>query len=300
MYGGDVTGRRGRLPDFLVVGTMKGGTSSLHHYLKAEPAVFMPAVKELNFFVDDYRGPVRLYPPEVSNWSRGVDWYRSWFADAKPGQLAGEVSPNYAKAPEYPGTPQRIAALIPHARLVFVARDPVERVRSHYLHDVAVGRERRPIAEALRTDPRYISTSRYGVQLTGYLEHFPHEQLLVILSEDLRDARAATLGRVLEHLGVTAAQAPHDVQFEAHSSAGKRRPSRAAVRLGRLPGRRLVPRRLRRSVRGFTTRPIEPGQAAIDGDLRAWLLDQLSADIDVLRGIVGPRIDRWPSAASSP
>ncbi len=276
---------------------MKGGTSSLHHYLRAHPGVFMPEVKELNFFVADYRGPVELYPPETANWGRGEDWYRSWFADAGPGRLAGEASPNYAKAPEYPGTPERIASLIPGARLVFVARDPIERIRSHYLHDVAVGRERLPIGQALRRDPRYLSTSRYGMQLTRYLEHFPREQLLVILSEDLRDARGETLRRVLEHIGA-GPEPPGDLRMEAHGSAGKRQPSAAAVRLGRMPGRRLIPRGLRDAVRRRITRPIDPAAATVDEELRRWLLDQLAEDLDVLRRIAGERVDSWPSSAA--
>jgi Sulfotransferase family len=290
-------GRPGRLPDFLVIGTMKGGTSSLHRYLRAHPGIFMPEVKELNFFVSDYRGPVPLDPPEVTNWARGEDWYRAWFDAAGPTQLAGEASPKYTKAPEYPGAPERIAALLPDARLVYVVRDPIERIRSHYLHDVAVGRERGTIDNAVRTDPRYVSTSRYTSQLAGYLAHFPAGQVLVVLSEELLHDRAATLARVLEHIGADPSAIPPQLDIDAHASAGKRQPSRTAVRLGRIPGRRLVPRAFRDAVRGAVTRPIDPAQAAIDDRLRDWLLVQLEAEIEGMRELLGPRLDVWPSAA---
>jgi hypothetical protein len=287
-----------RLPDFVIIGAMKGGTSSLHRYLDAHPGVFVPRVKELNFFVDTYAGPVPLDPPESANWRRGIAWYRHWFADAAPSQVAGEASPNYTKSPEYPGVAARIAQVVPRARLVYLVRDPIERIRSHYLHDLAVGRERRPIAEAVRADPRYLSATRYAAQLREYREHFPPDAVLVVLSEELLHDRAATVGRALEHIGADASNLPHSIDQIAHRSAGKRQPSRAAVRLGRLPGRRLVPRALRDVVRGAITRPILPAEAEVDAELRRWLLDELEDDLATLRATLGARLDMWPSVAA--
>ena len=119
---------RPRLPSFLVIGAMKAGTTSLYHYLHAHPQVFMPSIKELDFFVAG------------GNWGRGLHWYQKQFAGAGPGAVAvGEASTMYTKYPSVDGVPERIAAHLPEVRLVYVVRDPIDRIRSHYRHRVAVG-----------------------------------------------------------------------------------------------------------------------------------------------------------------
>lgn len=159
------------LPNFVVIGTTKGGTTSLYEYLRTHPDIFLPATKEPRFFtVED-------------NWHRGVEWYKSNF-DAAAGETAvGEVSPCYTLYPALSGVPERMARLIPNARLVYVVRQPIERMCSHYLEHVAHGRQRRPITEALWEDQRYIYGSCYTLQIERFLEYFPREQLLVVTTE---------------------------------------------------------------------------------------------------------------------
>src|SRR5436190_12136822 len=100
------------LPHFVVIGAMKAGTTSLWHYLRAHPRVYMPRIKELRYF------------QKGGALSRGLAWYEAQFAAAEPGQLAGEASPGYTKYPHQTGVPERMAAVIPDARLVYVVRDP--------------------------------------------------------------------------------------------------------------------------------------------------------------------------------
>jgi hypothetical protein len=180
-----------RYPDFLVIGAMKSGTTSLYHYLRSHPEVYLPELKEVDFFTAEM------------NWDKGWKWYAKQFADAPAAARAiGEASTSYTKYPRFDGIPERIARYLPDARLIYVVRHPIDRMRSHYQHNVALGEERAPIDVALLENPIYLECSSYALQLERYLEHFPCERILVFPSEDLRHERAATVGRVLEFLGV--------------------------------------------------------------------------------------------------
>jgi hypothetical protein len=209
------------LPNFLIIGAMKAGTTSLYHYLKAHPEVFMPGVKELDFFVEDI------------NWRRGFSWYMRQFAAAPPGATAiGEASTNYSKHPMHPGVAEKIARHLPAARIIYVLRHPVERIRSHYQHSMAIGREQRDFEEAVLNDPRYITCSLYACQIEQYLEHFEPEQLLILTSEDLRSRRAETIHRVFTFLGIDATYQVPNLDQEFLKTEGRIRysPALALVR----------------------------------------------------------------------
>ena len=180
-----------RLPNFIVIGAMKSGTTSLFHYLQSHPQVFMSPLKEVDFFAAEL------------NWDRGIDWYRRQFAGAGPDVVAiGEASTSYSKYPEYDGVPERIAATLPDVRLIYVVRDPIERIRSHYQHRSLIGAEREPMETAVVSDPRYVDCSRYVFQIRQYLRVFPREQLLVVSSESLRCDRESTVKEIYRFLGV--------------------------------------------------------------------------------------------------
>ena len=170
------------LPEFLGLGTQKGGTTTLHRLLGQHPDIYLPACKEVHFFDLTY--------------DAGEGWYRNHFADAKPHQTCGEITPFYLFHPDVPG---RIYQHIPNARLIVLLRDPVERAISQVFHAQRLGFEPLPIDEALAAeqsrlatgDPysfqkhSYLSRSRYLEQLDRYEALFPREQLLILRSEDL-------------------------------------------------------------------------------------------------------------------
>lgn len=100
------------LPNLVVIGGMKCGTSSLHYYLSLHPQISMSEPKELSFFAE--------------NWPRGRDWYEAHFPEDLP--IRGESSPNYMKHPAFPGVPERMVSLVPDAKLVYLVRDPIARI----------------------------------------------------------------------------------------------------------------------------------------------------------------------------
>lgn len=181
---------RAMLPTFIVVGAMKAGTTSLYHYLRHHRDVAMPKVKELDFFVEEM------------NWPRGLGWYAQQFAGSGDAVARGEASTVYTKFPRYRGVPERMAAVVPDVKLVYVVRDPIERIRSHYRHRVAAGAETAAPDTAVFENPIYLDYSRYAMQVEQYLDHFPPEQMLVVTSEALRSDRAPTMARVYRFLGV--------------------------------------------------------------------------------------------------
>ncbi len=274
------------LPTFIVIGAMKCGTTSLHYYLGLHPAIAVSRVKELNFFVAE------------RNWGRGSAWYERQFPRAAP--AVGEASPNYTAYPRFAGVPERMHSLVPDARLIYVVRDPVERIVSHYVHQVASGLERRPFAEAV-TDPDrndYVARSRYRLQLERYLRYYPPERILVLAAEDLRRDRAGTLGQVFAWLGVDPGFESRRLRFELHAGERKRVRSATGQRLGRAVRtvlRRRLPLDLGWHAEELLVRPFSRPvpRPELPEALRSRLAEQLAPEAEWLRGFCGRDFEGW-------
>lgn len=185
----------GRLPDFLIIGAAKSGTSTLYTHLASHPRIFMSEEKEPCFF-----------DPDVA-WDQGFDWYRALFRDASPQQLCGEASTNYTRWPQVDGVPARIAQHIPDAKLIYLMRDPVKRAFSHYVHrytrEVYPGEPfRLTFEEFVEEDPMCLDGSEYATQIQQYLEHFPREAILPLRLEDLSADPRSVLRQATTFLSV--------------------------------------------------------------------------------------------------
>jgi hypothetical protein len=273
------------LPNFLIIGAAKAGTTSLHQYLRHHPQVFMPETKELSYFVEE------------NNWNRGRGWYRQQFEGATTAVAIGEASPRYAMYPVYRGVPRRIAELLPGARLIYVVRDPIERMRSHYLDRLIYGVETEPIEQALLTNPIYLNSSRYALQIEQYLEYFSREKLLIVRAEYLRHDRARIVRRILEFLGIEGDWHAPVLEREFHTTAERRMPrllgrrilrSRARGIFGRLPP--LVRERL---LGPFMFRRVATDRIAIPEGIRCQLADALRDDVRRLHRYVEDSFDGW-------
>jgi hypothetical protein len=251
----------GRLPDFVVIGTMKSGTTSLFSWLGAQPDCTLPAVKEPAFFSDD------------AAWAKGVDWYRSLFPE---GGVTGEASVAYTSADATERAAERLFATVPGAKLVCLVRDPVERLRSHYVHERQRGREQRPFARAVTVDSPYATSSCYGRCLAPWRARAGDGQLLVVRTEDLS---TTGWGAVLAHVGLPDAPVPH----RAHNvTADKARFGRVARRFFDAgirtpptfvpgPARRLAKRALLRGPVDDDPLSIDARMAPIPDDVLAML-----------------------------
>ena len=275
------------LPNFLIIGAMKAGTTSLYSYLGVHPEVFMSETKELHYFVAE------------KNLRRGLGWYERQFRQAGQAIAVGEASTDYTKYPLFRGVPERIAKLIPGVRLIYVLRNPLERIRSHYLHDVARGKERRWIGDAVSGNEHYLAPSRYALQIEEYLEHFPREQLLLVTSEDLRNDRRATLRRVHDFIGVNSDWSTPDQDREYNATSQKTVPSLPFRAARHIPGaarlRLLAPRQVVAAERllGTTKRPVDAESATMSAALERELVAELEPDLARLRSHLDEDFDAW-------
>ncbi|MFG0317465.1 MAG: sulfotransferase domain-containing protein [Planctomycetota bacterium JB042] len=195
------------LPEFLVLGTMKGGTTSLYRYLLAHPDVAAPSTKEIHFFDD--------------HWREGVDWYRRRFPSVVPRVVrrlsgrrpivTGEATTRYLSARKVPA---RVREVLPHARFVALLRDPATRAHSHYQHNRRHAREPRSFAAAidaeieghargeLRVRPSYLGRGLYADQLERWWAEFPRDRFLIRRSEEFFADPARILDDVARFLGL--------------------------------------------------------------------------------------------------
>ncbi len=215
----------GRLPDFIIIGAQRCGTSSLYSYLIQHPQIAPANRKELHYFDLNYRA--------------GDDWYRAQFPSAAVGNaqtLTGEGSPYYLF---HPLAAERCARVVPDAKLIVMVRDPVKRAYSHYHHEVRKGREPLSFEEAIDREPgrlageraklisdptyssrphqsySYLSRGLYTDQLEIWRKHYQPNQILPISSDRMFKNPAMEHTRVLEFLGIDPIQLPEYRQRNA-------------------------------------------------------------------------------------
>lgn len=199
-------------PDFVVIGAMRAGTTSLHTMLAKQPGICLPAMKETDYFI---RG---------KNYKRGEAWYRSRFAN--PELCCGDVSPNYAKRDAFREVPELIHEANPDVKLLYVVRDPVERALSHYRHSYLIGSNAMPEpGELLGSEigNHILNTSRYAWQMEQWLELFSEEQIMLVDFDKLvsdTDTEMEAISRFL------------DVEF---TSAGTAENNNSSKELGATP-----------------------------------------------------------------
>ncbi len=271
------------LPDFIIIGGMKCGTTSLYHYLSLHPEVGMSDIKEVDYFIAE------------NNYDKGVSWYESRFKGTA--NIFGEASPNYSKAHFFKGVPGRIHDLLPDMRLIYLVRDPIERIISHYTHNIAEGREQRSINEALAdlNDNHYAMCSRYFWQLEHYLQYYPREQILVLKSSDLRINRKKTLQRVFRFLRVDDSFYTPDFEHQKHATGKKRKKGKTARRILESPViktlKGFIPDALKDPVKK-ATRP-EVKKPNIKPHLKKKLQNYFSSDIQELAALTGENFSEW-------
>lgn len=278
------------LPNFIVIGAAKAGTTSLYHYLSCHPEVHMSPVKETNFFSEATKG--RPLP----SWSvRSRDRYEALFHSALPAR--GEASPSYSLHPWRAGVPERISALLPDVKLIYLVRDPIDRAVSHYLQRAAMGAEHESLNRALADvdDPshRYIAGSRYATQVQQYLRQFPEDSLLVVDQADLLGARAETLRSVFGFLAVDREFSAPEFDRLENTSANKRRRTPAYAALQRVGAAAPAPARARLAnvVRRSLTRPLPEQQ--LDPRLRERLQESFEPEVAWLRKWTGKPFASW-------
>jgi hypothetical protein len=244
--------------------------------------------KELKFFNGD-------------NWERGLDWYKSNFEGGQA-SVRGEATPGYTIYPMGPLAPERMRSVVPDAKLIYLVRDPIERIVSAYVGRYAGGRESRPFEEAIRPSLENfdVCVSSYAMQLERYLAYFPRDQILVVEQEELLRRRRETLRTVFRFLGV-------DESFDSRRFDRIRNPTSAKHRVGRhpfwlsgdpvprRPGGSIVPWEVRLQAKRMLYRPFSAAveRPRVSEQLRQGLREVLEPDVQRLRRLTGKPLAQW-------
>jgi len=182
-----------RRPNLFIIGAMKSGTTTLHEYLDSHPQIAMSRIKEPGYFVEELTQ------------RQGEDWYLSLFEQDGCFRYRGESSTHYTKLPVYRGVAERLFRFNPDARLIYIMRNPIERLVSHYLHNVrdpVYGRERHALLKAVRKRPDYLAFGDYAMQLEPYINRFGRDALYAFTFEALIQDPQRELERLYDWLGL--------------------------------------------------------------------------------------------------
>lgn len=185
-----------RRPNLFVIGAMKSGTTSLHEYLNTHPQIAMSKWKEPAFFVEEL------------TLRRGEGWYLSLFESDGTHRYLGESSTHYTRLPVFQGVAERLHRFNADARLIYIMRNPFDRVVSHYWHNTQIrdfkhgGGEPRPLVKAVREDPQYLAFGDYATQLEPYINRFGRKALYTLTFEALVQDPQRELDHIYQWLGL--------------------------------------------------------------------------------------------------
>jgi hypothetical protein len=289
------------LPNFVVIGAAKAGTTALYWYLSEHRAVFMSPVKETNFFAYnlDQTGKLVYGDPDVHRFPvRTLEEYQALFADAGEATAIGEASPLYLESPQASG---RIAALLPDARIVCSLRHPVDRAYSDYLmylrrrgRHFDPERELTPSAVWAKPDSRWMQVSRYHDQLARYFEIFPRDRLHVLLFDDIKANALQATQRVYTFLGVDPTFVPDlDTPHAAGGIPASHRLEGFLSRSALIPTLRpWIPARAANWVRRLRARSLRKAPS-LPGGVRAELTGHFREDIRRTADLIGRSLDHW-------
>jgi hypothetical protein len=271
------------LVDFMVIGAQKCGTSSLAGQLAEHPQVCFCSKKEPGYF------------DRTEDWKATLDEYHKLYSPAA-GQICGEASTMYTFIPEWRGTHSRLAAYNPDLKLIYMMRQPVERIISQYSHRLVRETVRERPEIAVFADPAYVNRTRYAVQIRPYLELFGPEKVLLLIFEEYTHDPLRTLGRIAEFLDVRP-DAFQSVDLTArHRSArewylrNSYRRIRSSTVLQAVASK--VPSLMRRAARPYFCNRLE-AKPEFSPELKQTLWQLLEDDVAAMEALMGRRLDIW-------
>jgi len=187
------------LPNFLICGGQKCGTTTLQEHAAQHPDIFIPeegtAGREIHFFRE--------------NWEKGIKWYEQFFEGWKGEKAIGEKTPGYMF---YPEVAERIKRVLPNVKLIFILRDPVDRAYSHYWMERIRGAEKRGFEKAaFAENSSYLDRGKYVLQLKRFNKYFKNNQMLILILKDLKENPIRVYKKFFDFLGVDASFVPSNL-----------------------------------------------------------------------------------------
>ncbi|MEM1330293.1 MAG: sulfotransferase [Planctomycetota bacterium] len=285
-----------RLPDFLIIGAMKAGTTTLFADLGANPGCYFPRDKE----------PGDLARDEVLT-EAGRAAYARHFEGAPSGALLGEASTVYTKRPDFERCAERARRVLgPDLKLLYIVRDPISRALSQHYHEWSAGElDIADASEAIRSVPRILEYSRYAMQLEPWLDAFGSENLMAVRFEDYIADRASGCERVSRFLGLE----PRTdlIESAAHNKGDEKMVLRGPLKAlwNSWPYQKLVRPVLGSSAASGLKSAISrrmpkapPRPAKPSSDVLAWARTQVEPDLARLPELLGAGAPAWPDRST--
>lgn len=269
------------LPEFLIIGAAKAATTWIANQLRARPDVFIPG-PEPHYFSREY--------------DRGEQWYRAWFEDSRADQLVGEKSADYLADPQ---VPERIAKLLPDAKIVVQLRNPVDRAYSDYCmlyrRGTVSGEIHKFLGSQDNTQPRFLNDGLYNQHLRRFLDYFPADKVKIILYDDIRTTPEEVVTEVNVFLGLPDLESGVQLVERANVKDAPLLP--LAMRRTLAPAKRLVaPLRSKpwfKAVHGVLSK--EMPYPALSPDLKRSMRDFYAKDVQGLGSLLQRDLSHWLS-----
>jgi len=272
------------LPDFIVIGAMRAGTTTLYNYLSRHPELGMSRKKETDYFIDDkYK-------------KHSIDWYHGQFETGY--KCYGEISPNYSKERDFRGVPKRINSIIPNCKFIYIVRDPVERFVSQIRHSHLLGTTLPETDDIYNTHEWFhiLDASLYYRQISEYLKYTTMDSILVLEFEKLIEDPLPLLSEIAKFVGVT----DNWAHVEPHNYNG-------GENLAQLPSaynwlrrteffeylRYIIPPNKINYLKGLITSKKKRVTPEINQSTIAKIAEGVADDADRFRQLTGLSLDSW-------
>lgn len=271
----------GKLPNLLIIGAMKSGTTSLHNYLAKHPDVFMSEPKEIHYFSDAHYN------------TKSIGWYKSQFITDK--KIRGTSPQGYTKChhADAHNVLERLSKTIPDVKMIYIVRDPIERYRSHIL-------------EAYHCDPpkdvkyskkvnNFLKTSMYFMQISAFLKYFELKQIHILSLEDLQENRLSELNKIFDFLEIERLNDNSLFNFESNIAKDKDLPHVIKYSLPYRAGHKLMPKGTKKFGLFFTKTFLknQMRKPNLSKEEIVKLKEELKPDIDKFKELTEKRFPQW-------
>ena len=272
--------------DFVIIGAMKCGTTTLSRILAKHPDVCFCQKKEPHFFSKN------------SDWQNNLEEYRSLY-QPQDNQICGEASTTYTFYPVFNVAP-KLYQFNPKLKLIYIMRNPYDRVVSQYLHCYSRSYTSLSLEQAILTTPGYINLTRYFVQIKPYLELFGREQILLLTLEEFANHREETLAKIADFLNIDARKFEDADSIHANQSIGNVRHNIKIEKMRRhniistlkpfVP--ELVKKTILKGIYRFTDRKIQE-KPIISDYLKTTIANLVTLDVLEIEKLMGRKLEEW-------
>lgn len=280
------------LPNLIVIGGMKCGSTSLHDYLNKHPEIFMSEIKELDFFIED------------RNYSKGLEWYKNQFDNKY--KINGESSQNYTKRHFFPRVIDKIENdLDENCKFIFIARDPLKRFVSHIKESLSNGTlnyDYNTYFSKVKIEENYhVLCSMYYYQLKPYYDKFGEDRIKIVTLEDLNKNPLKIMNELFLFLGVKSLSNQNFFNEVKNSGSTKIRQNKIGILFSKNPIikliKSLIPNKLRTNLsnsklyKSFSTEKVK--DVNIDEELILKIKDIVSIDAKKFAKLTKTDISKW-------